>query len=129
MGQVLDKVGDETPLYKMCRDNPKEEERLRRLSGCLNKKLGNDDWPLGGTWDLDKCTKMEEAIWKRDAGNKWKILMSSWRKKANELNEESKLASWRGNARKRGISECHDEGIPKTWVVLKWECEKYEQEK
>lgn len=62
MSQVLDKAGDGTPLYKMCRDNPKEEERLRRLSACLNKKLGNENCPLGVTWDLDKCIKTEEAI-------------------------------------------------------------------
>ena len=80
----------------MCHENPKDEELLRRLSGCLNKKLGNENWPLGGTWDVDQCIKAKEAIWKCNAGNRWKILMSSWRKRADDLTEKSKLASWGG---------------------------------
>ena len=55
--------------------------------------------------------------------------MSLWRKKANELTEKSKLASWEDNARRRGISECDNEGKPKSWEILKWECGKYEKQK
>ena len=80
MGQTLDKSGPSTPLGKLCKENPQDDQKYRRLSARLNKKLGNELWPLGGTWDLEKCKKAKEEVWKSNASQKWKNLMSGWTK-------------------------------------------------
>ena len=67
MGQTLDQAAPSTPLGKLGKENPQDDQKYLRFCARLNKKLGNELWPLGGTWDLEKCKKAEEEVRKSNA--------------------------------------------------------------
>ena len=74
---------------------------------------------------MENWTAAEKAIWTKNAGSKWKKLISKWKKESARRHEQSLLMSWRDNACRRGIDECVD-GKSKDWETLKLEYELWE---
>lgn len=110
----------------MCKEFPENETDLRRLSARMNKKLGNEFWPLGGTWDLEKCKRAEGQVWRQNVSQKWKDLITRWYTVASRLNERSRQTSWEVNAKNRKIPINDSDGKPRGWPVLKALCEIYD---
>lgn len=127
MGNSLDKSDGGAPVQIMCYLEPQYNKDYRTLSYRLTKRLGNEAWPVGGTWNVETIKKAEMLIWEKDAGKKWKKRIKEWREEAHRKAEDARSRSWMNNACKKGI-EIHDkEGKLKEWKVLEAECKWIEE--
>ncbi|XP_072335647.1 uncharacterized protein [Scyliorhinus torazame] len=121
MGNSLDSTNDPgMPLQILCDKYPDKAKDFRKLSAQLRTKMG-DEWPLGGTKDLEMVKKIQGQIWRKNQGMKAKELIGLWRQYCQEERDKIMLSSWQDNAHKMGIP-ISEQGNLKTLQILKKEC-------